>query len=201
VVERPAGKKKWQRHEPKPPLRITPEHDPAIPPAAFVEQVVPGVWHGSRLLYMGACSTQFAYAKVLRYNCIETDVIDCSRQRCFLLRQTHRWLHDIIHGWYQFLPGYMLPDYDTILWVNGPCSLSKDEAFKVIGYCQALKPHRLVIINELEPPQADPAGPEDRRHSLWTASDLISLGFNARIWLQDRGSVIAWKDCRKASMV
>lgn len=189
-------KKKRQSHI-KPPLRITPEHDPAIPPAAFVEKAILGAWGGSRCLYLGAASDQFAYGKVLQYNCITVDVVDCSKERCLMLRQSHRWVHDIIHGWFEFLSRYMLSDYDTILWVNGPCIQGRERALETIQACEAMKPQRFIIVNELSPPELgkDPP-PADIRHSMWTAKDFLELGFEVRMWPGSRGAVLAWKDCR-----
>lgn len=197
ITLRLAARKQQRRAQIKPAMRVTPEHDPAIPPAAFIETAIMGAWNGNKLLCLGAAPDQFAYNKILNYNCITTDVLDCSKSRCLALRQSHRWLHDIIHGWFEFIDGYMLPHYDTILWVNGPCIQTKEGAIKTIEACKKMKPQRFIIVNELAPPDATEDTPlADLRHSLWTVDDFISLGFTARMWPSGRGSVIAWKDCR-----
>lgn len=195
--EKTAKKKKKFGANLRPPLRVTPEHDPSIPPAAFIETAIPGAWNGSRCLYLGAATDQFAYAKVLQYNCLIVDILDCAKARCLLLRQSHRWVHDIIHGWFEFLPRYVIADYDTVIWVDGPCIQTAERAKETIRHCESLKPQRFIIVNELTPPNLPKdASPADLRHSLWNADDFLSLGFEVRMWPGGRGAVVAWKDCR-----
>lgn len=173
------------------------ELDPCLPPASFLEQLIPGIWAGSRLLYLGADRDQFSYHRPLQVNCINTDVLECSPARCKALRQSYRWLHDIVRGWIQFVGQYSLDDYDTVMWVNGPSLLPREESLSALKQCtEILRPKRLIVISELAPPD-DPdekLAREDVRKSIWTPDDFLELGFNAKVWPANRGAVIAWKN-------